>query len=87
MILNTLKKHYKNHPFVVAGLLILGGIGAIVSIVTFFDILWKAYTAYSTYEPGIQILIMTVVNIVINFILILLVTAYLSIKIGEVNKK
>jgi hypothetical protein len=87
VIIEALKKHYKNHPFVIAGSLILGGIAAIVSIVTFIDIIWKAYNAYNTYSSGTQILIMTVVNILITISIVLLVTAYLSLKINDLKKK
>lgn len=42
--------------------------------------LLNAYHKYSTYNSGEQLLIMTVVNITIMIFLIVLATAYLSIK-------
>jgi membrane-associated HD superfamily phosphohydrolase len=87
MFIDTLKKYYKKNPVLISIGIIIASIGAFLTLWSFFNLVLQAYNAYSTYSVGTQILLMTALSIVVNIILILLVTAYLSVRIGELKNK
>ena len=86
MFIDTLKKYYKKNPVLISIGIIIASIGAFLTLWSFFNLVLQAYNAYSTYSVGTQILLMTALSIVVNIILILLVTAYLSVRIADIKK-
>lgn len=86
MFIDTLKKYFKKNPVLISIGIIIASIGGLLTLWSFFNLVLQAYNAYSTYSVGTQILLMTALSIVVNIILILLVTAYLSVRIADIKK-
>jgi hypothetical protein len=82
----TLKKWYSKSPILVSIGLILTAIAIIVPLIQFIKMIWDAYNTFHTFDTGTQIIVMTVVSFLLNLALILIVTAYLSFKIGSIKE-
>ena len=80
-----LKKWYSKSPIAISIVIILAVIGIVVTLIEFLKMIWDAYNTYHTFDTGTQIMVMTVVSILLNMALILIVTAYLSVKISSIK--